>query len=45
MIACFSVHLASIGAKYAHKLHQKKLKIIFSILALYKALKMLGVLP
>ena len=32
LIACFSVPLASIGAKYAHKVPQKKLKIIFSIL-------------
>ena len=45
LIACFSVPLASIGAKYAHKVPQKKLKIIFSILVLYMALKMLGVLP
>ena len=45
MIACFSVPLASVGAKYAHKVPQKKLKIIFSILVLYMALKMLGVLP
>ncbi len=44
-IACFSVPLASIGAKYAHKVPQKKLKVIFSILVLYMALKMLGVLP
>ena len=44
-IACFSVPLASIGAKFAHKLPQKKLKIIFSILVLYIALKMLGILP
>ena len=45
VIACFSVPLASIGAKYAHKVPQKKLKIIFSILLLYMAFKMLGVLP
>lgn len=45
LIACFSVPLASIGAKFAHKVPQKKLKIIFSILVLYMALKMLGVLP
>lgn len=45
LIACFSVPLASIGAKYAHKVPQKKLKIIFSVLVLYMALKMLGVLP
>lgn len=45
LIACFSVPLASIGAKFAHKVPQKKLKIIFSVLVLYVALKMLGVLP
>lgn len=45
LIVCFSVPMASIGAKYAHKVPQKKLKIIFSILVLYMALKMLGVLP
>lgn len=45
LIACFSVPLASIGAKFAHRVPQKKLKIIFSILVLYMALKMLGVLP
>ena len=45
LIACFSVPLASIGAKYAHRIPQKKLKIIFSILVLYMGLKMLGVLP
>lgn len=45
LIACFSVPMASIGAKYAHKIPQKKLKIIFSVLVLYIALKMLGILP
>ena len=45
LIACFSVPMASLGAKMAHKVPQKKLKIIFSILVLYMALKMLGVLP
>ena len=45
LIACFSVPMASIGAKFAHKVPQKKLKIIFSILVLYIALKMLGILP
>ena len=45
LIACFSVPLASVGAKYAHKIPQKKLKIIFSVVVLYIALKMLGVLP
>ena len=45
LIACFSVPLASVGAKVAHKVPQKKLKIVFSILVLYMALKMLGILP
>ncbi|MDO5861164.1 TSUP family transporter [Methanobrevibacter sp.] len=45
LIACFSVPLASFGAKMAHKVPQKKLKIVFSILVLYMALKMLGILP
>ena len=45
LIAAFSVPLASIGAKYAHKIPQDKLKIIFSILVLYISLKMLGVVP
>lgn len=44
LIAAFSVPMASLGAKYAHKVPQKKLKIIFSILVLYMALKMLGIL-
>lgn len=44
-IACFSVPLASLGAKVAHKVPQKKLKIVFSILVFYMALKMLGILP
>ena len=45
LIAAFSVPLASAGAKMAHKVPQKKLKIIFSVLVLYMALKMLGILP
>lgn len=45
LIACFSVPMASLGAKMAHKVPQKKLKIVFSVLVLYMALKMLGVLP
>ncbi|WP_367269930.1 sulfite exporter TauE/SafE family protein [uncultured Methanobrevibacter sp.] len=45
LIAAFSVPLASVGAKFAHKIPQKKLKIIFSILVFYIALKMLGILP
>jgi uncharacterized membrane protein YfcA len=45
LIACFSVPFASLGAKFAHRIPQKKLKIVFSILVLYMALKMLGILP
>ena len=45
LIACFSVPLASFGAKMAHKVPQKKLKIVFSVVVLYMALKMLGILP
>ena len=45
LIAALSVPMASLGAKMAHKVPQKKLKIVFSILVLYMALKMLGVLP
>ena len=45
LIACFSVPFASFGAKMAHKVPQKKLKIVFSILVVYMALKMLGILP
>ena len=45
LITAFSVPLASVGAKFAHKVPQKKLKIVFSILVMYMALKMLGILP
>ena len=45
LIACFSVPMASVGAKMAHRVPQRKLKIIFSILVLYMGLKMLGILP
>lgn len=45
LIACFSVPMASLGAKMAHKVPQKKLKIVFSIVVLYMALKMLGIFP
>ena len=44
LIAAFSVPLASLGAKLAHRVPQKKLKIVFSVLVLYMALKMLGIL-
>ena len=45
LIACFSVPLARVGAKYAHKLPEKCLKQVFGVVVLYIALKMLGVLP
>ena len=45
LISAFSVPFASIGAKFAHRVPQRKLKIIFSIVVLYMALKMLGILP
>ena len=45
LIACFSVPFAQIGAKYAHKLPEKRLKQVFGLVVLYIALKMLGVLP
>ena len=45
LIAVFSVPMASVGAKLAHKVPQKKLKIVFSVLVFYMALKMLGVVP
>lgn len=45
LITCFSVPMASVGAKLAHRVPQKKLKIVFSVLVLYMGLKMLGILP
>lgn len=45
LIACFSVPLAQVGAKYAHKLPEKRLKQVFGFVVLYIALKMLGILP
>ena len=45
VIALFSVPFASIGASLSHKISQKKLKIVFSILLFYMAFKMFGVLP
>lgn len=45
LIACFSVPMAAFGAKMAHRVPQKKLKIIFSAVIFYMALKMLGVVP
>ena len=44
-IACFSVPLAQVGAKYAHKLPEKRLKQVFGVVVLYIAFKMLGVIP
>lgn len=45
LIACFSVPLAQVGAKYAHKLPEKRLKQVFGVVVLYIALKMLGLVP
>ncbi len=45
VIACFSVPLAQVGAKYAHKLPEKKLKQVFGVVVLYIAIKMLGFIP
>nr|WP_296887245.1 sulfite exporter TauE/SafE family protein [uncultured Methanobrevibacter sp.] len=45
LIACFSVPLAQVGAKYAHKLPEKRLKQVFGVVVLYIALKMIGILP
>lgn len=44
-IAIFSVPLAYFGANVSHKLSNKRLKQIFSIILFYIGLKMLGVLP
>ena len=45
LIACFSVPLARVGAKYAHKVPEKRLKQVFGVVVFYIALKMLGLLP
>lgn len=45
VICTFSVPVANFGAKLAHKIPEKKLKIIFSILVIYIAFKMLGIFP
>ena len=45
VISLFSVPFASVGASLSHKIPQKYLKILFSILVIYMALKMLGILP
>lgn len=44
-IAIFSVPLAYFGANISHKLPDKRLKQIFSIVLVYIGLKMLGILP
>lgn len=45
VISIFSVPLAYWGAKVSHKLPERNLKIVFSIVVFIIALKMLGVLP
>lgn len=45
VIVIFSVPLANIGAKLSHKLPEKRLKQIFSIVLFYIGFKMLGILP
>lgn len=45
LIVIFSVPMASLGAKYAYKVPEKKLRIIFAILMIFIAVKMLGILP
>lgn len=42
VISCFSVPLAKIGAKYAHKVTEKYLKILLLIGIIYIEIKMLG---
>lgn len=44
-IVIFSMPLAYCGAKIAHRLPQKRLKQVFSIIVLYIGLRMLGILP
>lgn len=44
-IAIFSVPLAYFGANVSHKLPEKRLKQIFSLVLLYIGLKMLGIVP
>ena len=43
VICMFSVPVANFSAKLAHKMPEKKLKIIFSILVVYISFKMLGI--
>lgn len=45
LISMFSVPFAAIGAGCSHKVPQKQLKIIFSVVVLYMALKMFGIVP
>lgn len=45
IIILFSVPMASIGAKLAYKLPEKRLKQIFAIILIYMAIKMVGFDP
>lgn len=44
-IAIFSVPLAYFGANISHKIPEKRLKQIFSIILIYMGLRMIGLLP
>ena len=45
LIVLFSVPMAYLGAKLVYKVPEKELKIVFAILVLFIALKMLGLTP
>lgn len=45
LISIFSVPMATIGAKLAYKLPEKRLKQIFAIILIYMAIKMIGFDP
>ncbi len=45
LIVLFSVPMASLGAKYAYNISEKKLKLVFAVLVLFIAFKMLGIVP
>lgn len=45
LIILFSVPMASIGAKYVYKIPDKTLKLVFSVLILFMAIKLLGISP
>lgn len=45
LISLFSVPMATIGAKLAYKLPEKRLKQIFAIILMYMAIKMIGFDP